>query len=135
MIKFIFYSSKASFDLSKEELNALISEARYNNNKNQVTGILLYMNNTFLQYIEGPEKNIDTLYNKILKDDRHHSLSILESGLKPIRQYEDWTMLFKKVSSQESDQLLQSLKTSEKDVSFDNLNLEDVKMFFDQFGI
>ncbi len=135
MIKFILYSSKHSFDLSKEELNGLISEARYNNNKNHVTGILLYLNNAFLQYIEGPEKNIDTLYNKILKDDRHHSLSILESGLKPARKYEEWTMLFKKVSLQESDQLLQSLKPSKKDVTIDDLSPEDIKLFFDQFEL
>jgi len=50
----LIYVSSAQKALRYEELDSLLTEARERNQQLGLTGVLLYLDQTFMQYIEGP---------------------------------------------------------------------------------
>jgi uncharacterized membrane protein (DUF373 family) len=97
----VSYISSATQPMSTQELLELLQQCRKNNAGNGVTGMLLYSNATFLQVLEGEEKIIDSLVEKIRTDPRHTHLQILHRKTIERRQYSDWSMGFKRVSNRE----------------------------------
>ena len=69
----LFYCSLAKEDISKEDILDILKCSRRNNEKNKITGILVYWKKTnqFLQLLEGEENVILNLYDKICIDNRH----------------------------------------------------------------
>ena len=95
----LFYCSLAKEDISKDDILDILKCSRRNNEKIEITGILVYWKKTnqFLQLLEGEENVILNLYNKICMDKRHslsrviYQENILERGFK------FWTMAFKSI--------------------------------------
>jgi len=48
----------------------------------------------FMQYIEGERGDIDELYSRILSDDRHKDVVLLDYKSIDSREYADWSMGF-----------------------------------------
>lgn len=94
----VSYISSATESMSSQALLALLRECRENNAGSAVTGMLLYGNGTFLQVLEGEERVVDDLVERIRKDPRHTDLQILYRTAIERRQYSDWSMGFKRVS-------------------------------------
>jgi len=94
----IIYASSAVNLFSEAELIDLLKKSRENNAAEDITGMLLYKDGNFIQVIEGPEEAINRLYQKILRDPRHHH--IIQLGKQPIpeRQFPDWSMGFRDVN-------------------------------------
>lgn len=95
------YSSKATFEpFSKTESKLdprvadILHVARENNRKNRLYGALYYGNGNFFQCLEGSEQDINTLYEKLLKDPRHSAVKVLLR--EPIEKitFGDWEMKF-----------------------------------------
>ena len=97
----ISYISSAIAPMSNQDLLGLLQECRENNAQSGVTGMLIYCNATFLQVLEGEEKVVDDLIDKIRKDARHANLQVLHRRTIERRQYSDWSMGFKRVSDKE----------------------------------
>ena len=97
----ISYISSAKEPWSTQELLGLLQKCRESNAGNGVTGMLLYGNETFLQVLEGEEKAIDALVERISNDPRHTNFQILHRRTIQRRQYSDWSMGFKRVSDTE----------------------------------
>ena len=95
------YVSAAVKDFSKEELQTLLAKARQKNATLQVTGMLLYYQQSFFQVLEGPEDVINALYQVINNDARHHR--IIKLIQEPIEQraFDAWTMGYANMSYQE----------------------------------
>ncbi len=74
----ISYLSAATRPMSTDEVLALLRQCLANNEANDVTGLLIYNNETFLQTLEGDEQIVDELYRKIQKDPRHTNLVFLD---------------------------------------------------------
>jgi len=89
------------FDSSKDIESIL--EASWKNNKDLgISGILLYRGGVFLQYVEGPEQNIENLLtNKIEKDPRHTKIKYFLRQKTDHRLFESWEMAFHEVSKDE----------------------------------
>jgi bacteriocin-like protein len=87
--------------MSTHDLLGLLQECRENNAGSAITGMLLYYKGTFLQVLEGDEKIVDTLVEKIRKDVRHTNIHIINRKTIERRQYADWSMGFKQVSNKE----------------------------------
>ena len=68
----ISYISTASQHATESVVNDLLAFVEHENNLKKVYGILIYADGTFFQIIEGEEAIIKPLFNKILKDPRHH---------------------------------------------------------------
>jgi hypothetical protein len=73
--------------------NILVS-AQNNNPSKGVTGALLYSGGYFCQVIEGPEVELEELFELIQMDDRHSECTILHFEPIDERGFSDWSMAF-----------------------------------------
>ena len=88
------YQSKAKSLLDLGELNSILQNANANNAKFNITGCLVYYNGFFTQILEGNRENVLLIYDKICKDNRHHSIDILWQNSSEKRFFETWNMGF-----------------------------------------
>lgn len=88
------YRSRARWPLEASAIDALLVDARTANQVADVTGALLYGDQTFLQYLEGPEDGIDEVYARIVRASQHHQLEVLHRATKPERHFQRWHMGF-----------------------------------------
>ena len=102
----IIYCSQASSDVAPDELIALLELSRRNNERDGLTGMLLYCSQSFLQVLEGDATAIDVTYGRILADDRHINLRLLLDVDVAQPLFPDWTMGFDHV---DDDQLSEQL--------------------------
>lgn len=92
----LVYLSHATELFSEQQLMDLLTQARTNNAKCNVTGILLYDGRgMFMQAIEGNEQDIAALYAKIEQDNRHKRLTVLWRNTIVKRNFPDWQMGYK----------------------------------------
>ena len=90
----VIYVSKATRKFSGKELIDLLKVSRENNGPVDVTGILLYHNESFLQVLEGPEENVEAVYEKIQKDPRHTNFLLLLRRTIEKKEFGNWSMGF-----------------------------------------
>ena len=84
----LLYRSRARPGLLASDLNEVIATAETRNRELDVTGLLLYGQlpavpgapGEFVQWIEGPEEAVETLYHEIASDDRHFDIEVLARG-------------------------------------------------------
>lgn len=74
MLKTICYISDSCHEESLNALKVLYSKARKNNSKYNITGILIYSNNNFLQVLEGDSESVDATFKRISFDTRHKNI-------------------------------------------------------------
>jgi hypothetical protein len=103
--------------MSEEDISALLSKCRTNNTQNGITGMLIYFDGTFVQFLEGPEENLNQLFAKISKDKRHQDVILLLDGQTEKREFADWTMAYKKLSVYEVNKI-EGLKNFQKEDLF-----------------
>lgn len=94
----MLYISSATSPMSDEDMLNMLEKCRVNNAARNITGMLLYCQDTFVQVLEGEDKDVDALYNCIKKDSRHSGINILERKVVDKRQFPDWSMGFKKIT-------------------------------------
>ena len=90
----IIYASAAVATFSELELAQLLMLARKNNKRLGVTGMLLYLDASFLQVLEGDEAVLKTLFERISVDPRHDSVVTLLKREVEAPHFGDWAMGF-----------------------------------------
>jgi len=105
-LKFVSYMSNQSQVLTNQDIESMLFQIREKNKRLAITGILLLIQGKFVQYIEGKSTEIDEVYDSIKKDSRHNELILLDSGKLDSRQFNDWSMAYKKVGDQEIKDIL-----------------------------
>lgn len=85
-------TSRIDPDRRKQELGTLFSTARSRNKKSLVTGALLCTDDTFVQLLEGEEAAVREVFDRIGRDPRHDSVSLLASGVVADRVFSRWAM-------------------------------------------
>ena len=98
---YLLYSSSAPKKFDDESLHELLEISRANNAKAGVSGMLLYADGNFIQYIEGEETAVRALYSRIIQDPRHRNHIVLSDGETDTRMFPDWTMGFRGLSREE----------------------------------
>lgn len=88
------YLSEAVSDMSFLGLMRLLESARAFNQKNGITGILLYDNQQFGQILEGEYANVMKAWKRIQEDKRHHRLELLEIREILERSFPEWLLRF-----------------------------------------
>jgi hypothetical protein len=88
----VVYRSRAVTALSDFELYELIQAAQARNEREQITGLMLYDEGRFYQWLEGPAGNVAGLMSAIAADHRHTDIEILSDKPTDTRQFGDWTM-------------------------------------------
>ena len=101
---FLVYASSATKPFNEQELIELLNVSRRNNEKAEITGMLLYRDGNFMQYLEGPKENVLTSMTRISNDSRHHGIITLLQKETPIREFSDWAMGFKSLNAETLEQ-------------------------------
>ena len=77
MLKTICYVSSLNNSLKTSDLSHLFKTTKNNNTCIGISGILIHKNGNFLQILEGEVEKVDTLYQNIRLDNRHHGLIVI----------------------------------------------------------
>lgn len=91
----LVYTSVSTTPMSGSELHALLAEARTDNARRGVTGMLLYKQGNFLQVLEGDRPVVTELSERIARDRRHTRVFTLHEGEVDERRFPDWSMGFR----------------------------------------
>ncbi len=90
----LVYTSTASRPLAKSDLERILDNARRRNAQEQVTGLLLFTHGNFMQYLEGPQGGVATIFELIKKSSLHSHIIEVSSKSIAKREYGDWSMAF-----------------------------------------
>ena len=118
----VMYMSVSTKDFSDEELERLLVNAEKSNKERNVTGLLIIKGRTFLQCLEGKKDDVEFIYNKIQKDDRHKDIIDLVQEDASERYFPNWSMGYKNIKNLtniKSEKLRDFSKTEEFDFSED----------------
>lgn len=102
---YTIYASSAEIRLSQADLLELLKKARLNNVAHGLTGMLLYRDGTYLQYLEGQRADIDSLMKRLREDPRHKAMRILREGTVPERLFPEWSMAYKNLAGLRSSRV------------------------------
>ncbi len=94
-VKQLAYISQATDDLNHSELVAILSQSRSNNERDGITGFLMYCERNFFQVIEGNKTAIDALWLRLNQDRRHFALNQLLYRNIPEPEFAGWSMAFR----------------------------------------
>jgi hypothetical protein len=106
----------------------ILETSNINNKKNKVTGCLIYRQDLYLQFLEGPQKELEFTYNKILSDKRHTDIHKLSENSTKRRLFTNWAM--------RGDPLMTSMWTNKdiKDGKVKKLNSNEALKLFEKFS-
>ena len=88
----VTYTSLARLDLQERDLEDIHRIAREQNALDGVTGLLVFNGTHFLQIIEGSEKAIEDLIERLRRDPRHSGFEIRDRRKVEARSFPDWSM-------------------------------------------
>ncbi len=94
MLQKIIYASQAIKPVDTAVLQAILEKARVRNEQDEITGFLLYADESFLQILEGEEAVLGATYERIVKDPRHTGVRLLQRSPISRRRFGQWTMGF-----------------------------------------
>jgi hypothetical protein len=86
------YRSRATELFSEEQLQQLLISSQANNHKSGLTGLLLYDEGRFFQWIEGRPDKLADVWETIQKDTRHTDIELMGQQDIPLRFFGDWDM-------------------------------------------
>lgn len=81
----LLYESQARRALSEGELLQLLGAAQARNRREGVTGLLIYEEGRFLQWLEGPAEGVGRVWQSIRRDRRHGDITVLGEAPSPAR--------------------------------------------------
>ena len=93
-LKSILYVSAGLKNFTPKELEDLAEIAYSNNLMLNLSGYLFHAKNTFIQYLEGPEENLNELFSRICSDDRHTVIRWISDEKLEARRFPDWSMRY-----------------------------------------
>jgi len=91
-LRAVVYASQVAADLSAERLESLVADAARFNGMAGVTGVLLHDGDRFVQYFEGPEDGVASVYERVMQSTSHTDIVELARGRVSSRQFPYWAM-------------------------------------------
>ena len=92
MLVRLMYASRAAESVNAETLSTILRVSVAGNPGIGVTGVLCHANGVFLQVLEGGRAQVNTLYNRITRDPRHHAVELLTYTEIAERRFAGWAM-------------------------------------------
>lgn len=89
----LVYASRTQ-ELNERVIGDILATARANNEKAGITGALHFSSKYFLQCLEGERSAVNTLYQNIMKDERHTQPVILVYEQIDERRFSRWSMAY-----------------------------------------
>ena len=88
----LVYASTITKGITESDIQNILDVARKNNALVDVTGLLLFNRNYFLQCLEGSRAQVNKIYHQILNDQRHEDILLLDYTEIFEREFGDWSM-------------------------------------------
>jgi len=88
----LIYASSIAEGFNISDVENIIHSARENNSSLDVTGLLCFNQNYFLQCLEGSRTNVNHVYQQILNDHRHTKIIMLDYREISVREFSSWAM-------------------------------------------
>lgn len=92
----LVYVSERKPNCTEDEIQKILASCKRNNTDLDITGVLLYSDKYFVQYLEGEFSKIFGLYDKIKKDTRHRNVIMISASVIEERSFPSWQMGCKK---------------------------------------
>ncbi|KQT86314.1 BLUF domain-containing protein [Aurantimonas sp. Leaf443] len=86
------YASQIAADRDRSDIEAIVEQSRPANQRRGITGVLAFHDGRIMQILEGPEREVLALYERIRMDDRHHGVVELQRETIDVVQFERWGM-------------------------------------------
>ncbi len=99
MLYHLIYRSKAKGPVNWESLKNIMQQSQDKNSASDLTGMLFYSGQIFLQILEGDQAQINRVYSDICKDDRHENIELLVFCPINKRHFSNWNMRLIQYSS------------------------------------
>lgn len=77
-----------------EEIREILIKSRKSNEEKDICGVLYYAKGYFFQCLQGECENIMALYNKIIEDDRHNQIKIVQQKSIQKKCFSMWSMKY-----------------------------------------
>ena len=103
--------------MSEDDLLYLLEQSRARNLEQNVTGMLLYLKDMFLQVLEGEKKDVDEIYKAIVKDKRNTGNIVIEQEVISERTFPDWSMGFRRLTKEDKDDVAGYTEFLEKEMT------------------
>jgi Sensors of blue-light using FAD len=116
------YSSAATAEFAECEIPQLLEKTRAANAARGISGMLLYIEDSFFQVLEGPSNSVDTVYQKISADTRHKHVTLIIREPIAERSFGEWTMGFATVGRLEAGELVGENDFFAQALCFENLD-------------
>ncbi len=97
----MIYSSESATPMQMDELEEILEHARNSNAEKGITGALIYVDGVFLQILEGDMEAVQALMEKIAKDFRHETVTVLKQGAVDAAAFSDWDMAYVSATPQQ----------------------------------
>ena len=104
LVGMAYCSKPTSFTF--DQVDEILRVSRRNNDRDALTGALIYDNTTFLQWLEGGEEEIRQVFGRISRDPRHTEIKLMTVRKLEDRWFPDWSM----TAAVTQDQTLRALK-------------------------
>lgn len=127
------YVSAASRPMPPAELVTLLQSARAKNDTLGLTGMLLHIEGSFFQVLEGEPAKLGRLYRQILADRRHTAVTKLIEEPIEQRSFAEWTMGFTDVPARELSSLVGGNDFFGRAGCFDGLDAGRAKTLLERF--
>ena len=88
----LVYRSHAARPMDHPALRELLEQARARNLAESITGLLVYHDGRFVQWLEGPPDNVERVWQSIQRDPRHVQVEALPTPWTAMRLFPDWRM-------------------------------------------
>jgi hypothetical protein len=92
MLVRLLYASRLAPGSDVGAIDSILSQARAKNPALGITGVLCYGGNVFMQVLEGGRAPVNALYDTIVRDKRHHDVTLLSYEEISERRFGGWTM-------------------------------------------
>lgn len=100
------YASTATPKFAEHQLPKLLEGSRRKNADLGVTGMLLFLEGSFFQVLEGESSVVAALYSIIAVDDRHARVTQIIREPIPRRAFGEWTMGFSTLGFREAAEIV-----------------------------
>lgn len=101
----LIYVSRATHLMSQEALGDILVVAQAHNTECNITGMLIYKDQSFLQILEGEGAQVLSLFNRIKADQRHCRVKRLLCERITARNFPNWQMGFENLEYWDKAQL------------------------------
>jgi hypothetical protein len=115
----LIYTSTITEQFEVEDIARILKVARVKNKALNVTGLLSFNRQFFLQCLEGTRQEVNQIYHKIATDPRHKKPEIISYEVISYKEFDSWNMGY----LQNTASLRELFYQHTKSINFDPYNM------------